>query len=510
MKLNSSYDVVYQVGAANGRVADLHDFTITSEGTALLLVYEETQANLKASGQGATSTMKQAIYDCLFQEVEIETGELKFEWRASEHLHLASSYFPYPSPSQARSEKSPIDWLHLNSVQKDDFGNYLVSARNFHAVLYIDGMTKEIIWTFGGRANDFKDLSGGHALNMAWQHHAVFHPTDGFSDTRQFAHQEDGSVMKLMTIFDNAHDPDFRQYGSAMSRALLVEIKFPRPDLRGTKQALRDAIPSGGTSSSEEEALLEHLSDVDAKKVQDIDSRRSSHTVRLVREYLHPRQIKSVTQGSMQLFPGLQDDDTKVLVGYGNNMVITEFHGNGSVACDMQMAPETSENIRDFMSYRVHKAAWTGKPLEPPSAKVLRKNVFVSWNGATRVRSWLLQAAHQHGNHEWEDVALVPKAGFETMVPLATVKYDVSRLRVRLLAIDNNGQVCEHGISNTTQRFSLRMSVLSAQHLYSGLFILVVGGAGVVVWLYRRLKRRRHFRWIHLSKPSVASSSRVD
>ncbi|EXJ68896.1 uncharacterized protein A1O5_07828 [Cladophialophora psammophila CBS 110553] len=89
--LDSSYRVYKRVTPANGLDGDLHEFQITRRGTALMTVYEPTPANLSAFGIGAQGW----IYDSVFQEVDIETGELIFEWRASQHYDGLSKNAKY-------------------------------------------------------------------------------------------------------------------------------------------------------------------------------------------------------------------------------------------------------------------------------------------------------------------------------------------------------------------------------------------------------------------------------
>lgn len=108
------------------------------------------------------------IWESLFQEFNLETGELVFEWRASQHLSVYTSY----APSFPATEQEPWDWFHINMVEKDDLGNYLVSARHLRSILYIDGRSGDVLWRFGGMESDFQDLSGGEATFMVGQHDA--------------------------------------------------------------------------------------------------------------------------------------------------------------------------------------------------------------------------------------------------------------------------------------------------------------------------------------------------
>lgn len=143
---------------------------ITADGTALITVYDIISIDLSPLGSRAKRGW---VWDCLIQEVDIETGELVFEWRVSDHVKVQDTYRNIGGEGGIRSR--PFDYFHMNSVEKDPLGNYLISSRYFHTLTYIDGRTKEILWTLGGKNNSFKDLSDGQATSFSWQHHARWH-----------------------------------------------------------------------------------------------------------------------------------------------------------------------------------------------------------------------------------------------------------------------------------------------------------------------------------------------
>jgi len=169
--LNSSYDIVHKVTGANGMSADLHEFLITPQGTALMTIYDIVPGDVSMfrkfdPEKTAADREPNWIWDCAFQEVDIATGDLVFEWRASEHYNVTETY---RSIYAGGTKQDPFDWFHINSMAKDELGNFLISARYTHTLTYIDGKTKEVIWQLGGKQNDFMDLSGGNATNFAWQ-----------------------------------------------------------------------------------------------------------------------------------------------------------------------------------------------------------------------------------------------------------------------------------------------------------------------------------------------------
>jgi Arylsulfotransferase (ASST) len=145
---------------------DLHDFQITSNGTALVIIYDLQVVNLLEQG-GPESGF---IYDGVFQEIDIATGNLLFEWHTSHHLPLNTSY----STLQGRGKDRSLPWdpYHINSIDKDAAGNYLLSMRHTQALYSVDGTTGQILWTLGGKMNEFTDVSDGQATDFSWQHDA--------------------------------------------------------------------------------------------------------------------------------------------------------------------------------------------------------------------------------------------------------------------------------------------------------------------------------------------------
>ncbi|KIW73069.1 hypothetical protein PV04_01216 [Phialophora macrospora] len=165
--LNSSYEVVHRIYPhGKGYKGDSHEFQITPQGTALITIYHKHQTDCTELGLGKRCW----IQDGLFQEIDIETGELVFEWRATDHISMLDVFSrPNRKDGYGTSKKDAFDFFHINSVDKLESGDYIISARYMHAVVCVSGKTGEILWQLGGKNNDFTDLDG--ATDFAWQHH---------------------------------------------------------------------------------------------------------------------------------------------------------------------------------------------------------------------------------------------------------------------------------------------------------------------------------------------------
>jgi hypothetical protein len=220
--LNHRYRQIARVCAAHGYSADAHEFQITPEGNALISVYAPVKADLSSIG----GPRHGRLIDSLIQEINIPTGQLIWEWHASGHVPLDSTYTSNP---RARS----FDFFHINSIQQLPGDKLLVSGRNTWAVYEIDMRTGRVMLEIGGRHSDFRI---GPGANFEWQHDARMHP--------------DGT----MTVFDNAtvggvaREPESRALRIRLNferrRATLVHAFANRPPVlassQGSVQPLRD------------------------------------------------------------------------------------------------------------------------------------------------------------------------------------------------------------------------------------------------------------------------------
>jgi hypothetical protein len=191
---DTSYRPVAEVRAGNGLVGDVHEFLITKNNTALFTVYHRLPVDLSSVG----GPKEGKIWDGIMQEVDIPTGRVLFEWHSYPQVAIGESYAP-PPKAKAGAKAPPFDYFHINSIEVEPNGNFLVSGRNTHAVYEIDRKTKKVLWRLGGKKSSF-ELDAG--VRFAWQH-----------DARR---QADGTI----TIFDNGAAPPVEKF----SRVLVVRV----------------------------------------------------------------------------------------------------------------------------------------------------------------------------------------------------------------------------------------------------------------------------------------------
>jgi hypothetical protein len=192
---DSSYSEVARVRAGNGYQADLHEFELTPRGTALITAYAPILCNLSSVGGPAYG----AVTNGLIQEIDVQTGLVEREWTSLDHVALSESY----EAAGRSTTESPFDFFHVNSIELEQDGSLLTSARNTRALYGIDGRSGQIGWRLGGKRSSFKM---GPGTGLAYQH-----------DPRELP---DGTL----SVFDNGSSPSVH----SQSRGVVLRIDGQR------------------------------------------------------------------------------------------------------------------------------------------------------------------------------------------------------------------------------------------------------------------------------------------
>jgi hypothetical protein len=158
-------------------------------------------------------------------------------------------------------------------------------------------------------------------------------------------------------------------------------------------------------------------------------------TASLARTYETTEPRLAVAMGDLQVLP-----DGGAFIGWGTTGYLSEVAPDGTVRFDARF---TGGGI----TYRAFRDVWTGRPTTRPAAVITRDGsgaaaVAVSWNGATAVDRWQVRQGARKG--ALQPVAVVPRSGFETTIPLT----DASGV-VAVAALDAGEKVL--GVSNVVQ-----------------------------------------------------------
>ncbi|HEY5287581.1 MAG TPA: arylsulfotransferase family protein [Solirubrobacteraceae bacterium] len=188
---DAAYRDVAIVRAGNGYQPDLHAFAISPRGTALFTVYDAVRCNLSHYGGPANG----AVADTLFQEIDLRTGLVRFEWHALDHVPVTNSYMPI---GRAGTPISPWDWFHINAVSEAG-ANLLVDSRNTSAAYEVQARGGRVAWRLGGKQSSF---AMGPGAAPAYQH-----------DVRE---ESDGTI----SFFDNGGTPKVH----SQSRVIVLSL----------------------------------------------------------------------------------------------------------------------------------------------------------------------------------------------------------------------------------------------------------------------------------------------
>ncbi|MFI5005607.1 MAG: arylsulfotransferase family protein, partial [Solirubrobacterales bacterium] len=222
---NGAYRQVAHVHAGNGFTADLHDFHVNANGTALLTVFNPVHCNLTR----IRGPQDGAVTDSVFQELDLRTGLVRREWHSLDHVALSDSYStPYGSKPEW-----PYDYFHINSLDQEPGGDLLISARNTWTLYELNEQTGQVIARAGGKRSTIKMGSG---TLTAYQHDATLLPNG------------------LISVFDNGGVPTVHPQSrgilvalnqAAGTETLVAEYEHPSSALKAGSQGNVQPLASG-------------------------------------------------------------------------------------------------------------------------------------------------------------------------------------------------------------------------------------------------------------------------
>jgi hypothetical protein len=135
----------------------------------------------------------------------------------------------------------------------------------------------------------------------------------------------------------------------------------------------------------------------------------TQRTVSLQQQVPHAPDLLATSQGNMQVL-----DSGNLFVGWGSQPYFSEHARNGVQLLSGKLATN--------QSYRAFRFPWSGHPTSSPAVAAHRSSsaveVYVSWNGATEVARWEIDAGTSEST--LAAATTVPRSGFETHVQVRT------------------------------------------------------------------------------------------
>ena len=356
---DSSLSLVKQIRSQNGIAnLDQHETHLSRNARAAHVIsynperYDLSEQNI-TTGQGW-------LHNSIFQKINIQTGELLFQWSPIEHVALSES-FVLPNSTEVvgtgLNSSSGWDYFHMNAIdEQPNTGHYLISARHTNAVYKVNGQTGEIMWRLGGSMSDFEFEPG---LNFSSQHDNRWVSSNASTDT--------------ISLFDNASNGFQRT--ADRSRGMILK--------------------------------LDHSTD--------------PPRVTLLKSFPSPDDAQlSNSQGNLQLLSPDDWANSHAFLSWGANPYVTEHDASGRIIFQANVDPPPASNPdAGLLNYRAHKGNFTSNPRDSPALYTYARDdtsntvYYMSWNGATEVRQWRIYGKSACDD-TWTVLDVVDKTGFET------------------------------------------------------------------------------------------------
>jgi hypothetical protein len=221
---DSSYRTIATVRAGRGLQADLHEFVISPQNTALITAYRPVTTNLSKVGGPA----KGVTFSGVVQEIDIPTGKVLFEWDSLDHVPVTDTYVPFAGGTKA----VPFDYLHINSIAIAPDGDLLLSARNTSAIYKVSRRSGKVAWTLGGKRSSFHMGAGA---TFWFQHHIT--PLNA----------------STVSLFDDGGSPPQKE---KQSRGILLDL-----DTRTMRATLKKAYTHPAALAAANQGSMQVLAD---------------------------------------------------------------------------------------------------------------------------------------------------------------------------------------------------------------------------------------------------------
>jgi Arylsulfotransferase (ASST) len=225
--MDSSYHLIKYVRAVGGLSGDIHDFQLTRRGTAVFTVYHKVPYDLSSLGGPKDGFLLEGV----IQEVSVATGRLLFQWHSLDHVPPTDSFEPLDKG--VGTDKTAYDYFHINSVQVDTDGNFIVSSRHTSTVFKVRRKDGAILWRLGGKHSDF---TFGPGTRFGWQHDARMHANGVLSIFNNNGHMEQKNVQSSGLVL---------KLNFATHHVTLVHAYHHSPPLLSTSQGDTEFLPDG-------------------------------------------------------------------------------------------------------------------------------------------------------------------------------------------------------------------------------------------------------------------------
>ena len=244
-------------------------------------------------------------------------------------MRLIDSVIPLRSARAFTGQNASDAWdyFHINSVDKDDEGNYLVSGRHMSTLYKVNGKTGELIWQLGGKKSTFSLVD---SWSFGYQH-----------DARFVSRSADGKI-ETISFFDNSARSDRQRTGG---------VDRLHPHSRGRIVRLN----------------------------------HTDNTATEVQTFIPPDLLSVPSQGNTQVL-----ENGNVFVNWGQEGAVTEFKADGTPIFHAYLdSGALAPGVQSYRGFRYEWTGYSSEvPAIAALRSEHETTVYVSWNGDTRVKTW--------------------------------------------------------------------------------------------------------------------------
>lgn len=361
--MDDHYEEVSRIGA-KGYLMDGHEFNFMPDGRSVLLTtLKGLDTDASMIGQKTRKVMNTG-----FQEIELNTGDLRFDWDPISHGILLNESCDTTGMANHGKDSGSWDFFHINAADKFANGDYLISARHMSTLYRVSKVDGHVIWRLGGCHNT-SDFLLEEGLPFFWQHHSRI--------------RFENATHIILSVFDNASEDKDRG------------------------EPFGQNPPVG--------------------KIIILDTASTPMTAKMLRRFDRPDYGQTAALGSVSLLGDKPPETANVFIDWAFEGYISEYDYKDGLNRLIMEARFVSDRKR---SYRAYKFPFKAAPTEPPVLAILPLGIgqdkiatafYVSWNGATEVRSWAFYSGDSPNVAPMRKLATVKKRGFETQWVIPTL-----------------------------------------------------------------------------------------
>ncbi|KAJ5614011.1 hypothetical protein N7528_007665 [Penicillium herquei] len=227
--MDNTYRIVRSVQPGGGMASsDMHEFMPINDGkTALMTVYQQRQFDMTPWN---IKTGVGWLMESVFQEVDVATSKVIFEWRSLDHVDPSNSY-TWPAHTDTSGTglnvHEPWDYFHINSIDKNADGDYLVSSRHTCAIYKISGKDGSVIWRLHGANPSFRNIN----FSFSQQHDARWLFENG--------------THSVVSLYNNGYNGFNRTHAYSAGMIILIDhVDNTALQIRDYKPYIHDLISS--------------------------------------------------------------------------------------------------------------------------------------------------------------------------------------------------------------------------------------------------------------------------